>query len=81
MKVNIFVSAVGGLFLKLIYHGACTVVHFLLLKFSMIDMVRLSLTRFSIWANLVTAAFKLDQDKTTRANMRIVTITSCLELF
>ena len=32
MKVNIFVSAVSGLFLKLIYHGAGTVVHLLLLK-------------------------------------------------
>ena len=34
-----FVSAVSGLFLKLIDHGASTVVHLLLLKFSMVECV------------------------------------------
>ena len=34
MKVNIFVSAVSGLFLKLIYHRAGTVAHLQLLKLS-----------------------------------------------
>ena len=41
MKVNIFVSAVIGLFLRLIYHVAGTVVHFLLLKFSMGTHIRI----------------------------------------
>ena len=35
MKVTFFVSAVSGLYLRLIYHGAGTLVHLLLLKFSM----------------------------------------------
>ena len=39
MKVKIFVSAVSGLFLKLICHGAGTVVHLLLLKFSMYEVM------------------------------------------
>ena len=36
MKMNIFVLVVSSLFLKLIYHGAGTAVHLLLLKFSMV---------------------------------------------
>ena len=39
MKVKIFVSAVSGLFLKLIYHGAGSVVHLPLLKFSMDSLI------------------------------------------
>ena len=35
MKMNIFVSVVSSLLLKLIYHGAGMVVYLLLLKFSM----------------------------------------------
>jgi len=36
MKVILFISAVSGLFLKLIYHGDGMVVHLLLLKFSVV---------------------------------------------
>ena len=39
MKVNIFVSAVSALFLKLIYYRANTDVHLLLLKFYMPETV------------------------------------------
>ena len=37
MKVIFFVSATSGLLFKLIYHGASTVVHLLILKFSMAE--------------------------------------------
>ena len=44
-RQTFFVSAVSGLVLKLIYHRAGTVVHLLLLKFSMIQPLSILITK------------------------------------